>query len=381
MKIDQDQKFEHFAKSYRLGDIAKVVRGERVTKAQLSDGYQYPVISGGTRPLGYFTRYNRSSNVITIAQYGTAGYIDWQNQAFWANDVCYCIYPNELILNRFLYYSLLNQQEHIFELKTNAIPAHLPIESLVSVKITIPSLEIQKEIVRILDTFTELEAELEAELETRIKQYSYYKKYLLSDEIYRNCEEFSLFDIAYFRNGKGHESCIVDKSDYIVVNSKFISANGNVIKTSDSQLSPLYRNDIALVMSDLPNGKALGKCYLIESDGKYTLNQRIGAITTKNEESVKTKYLYYQLNRNRQLLRYDNGVDQTNLKKNEILEILVSVPPIEIQERVIHILDQFDTLVNDISQGLPAEIAARRKQYEYYRNKLLTFKEVANESV
>jgi len=159
---NQDKKFEHFAKTYKLGDIAKIVRGERVTKSQLSDGFHFPVISGGTKPLGYFTKYNRSSNVITIAQYGTAGYIDWQNKAFWANDVCYCIYPNESILNRFLYFSLLNQQELIYSLKTNAIPAHLPIESLLNIKITVPSHVIQQEIVRILDTYTELEAELEA---------------------------------------------------------------------------------------------------------------------------------------------------------------------------------------------------------------------------
>ena len=89
-----------------------------------------------------------------------------------------------------------------------------------------------------------------------------------------------------------------------------------------------------------------------------------------------TKFLFYALNRNSQLLRYDNGVDQTNLRKDDILNIHIPVPPIEEQQRIVAILDRFDALCNDISEGLPAEIEARQKQYEYYRDKLLTFKEV-----
>ena len=80
------------------------------------------------------------------------------------------------------------------------------------------------------------------------------------------------------------------------------------------------------------------------------------------------------LSRNRQLLRYDSGADQTNLRKDNILEIEIPVPPIAEQERIVKILDKFDALVNDISIGLPAELSARRQQYEYYRGKLLTFK-------
>lgn len=72
---------------------------------------------------------------------------------------------------------------------------------------------------------------------------------------------------------------------------------------------------------------------------------------------------------------YDNGVDQTNLRKDDILNIHIPVPPIEEQQRIVEILDCFDKLCNDISEGLPAEIEARQKQYEYYRDKLLTFKE------
>jgi len=183
----------------------------------------------------------------------------------------------------------------------------------------------------------------------------------------------TLGEIANFLNGKAHENDIVSNGKYIVVNSKFISTNGKVSKSSNSQICPIYKNDILMVMSDLPNGQALAKCFLVDKDDIYTLNQRICALTAKDNNEINTKFLLYIINRNQQLLRYNNGVDQTNLRRDQILEINIPVPPLEEQERIVSILDRFDTLVNDISSGLPAEITSRRKQYEYYRDKLLTF--------
>lgn len=239
------------------------------------------------------------------------------------------------------------------------------------VVIPIPPLPVQQEIVRILDTFTELTAELTA----RKKQYEYYTEQLLTFE--NNITTQQLRELITFRNGKGHEKDIVGDGKYIVVNSKFISTRGDVKKYSNKQICPLYVDDILMVMSDLPNGRALAKCFLVDADNKYTLNQRIGCFHINDENIICTKFLFYVLNRNRQLLKYDNGVDQTNLRKDDILNISIPVPPIQEQQRIVDILDRFDALVNDISIGLPAEIAARQKQYEYYRDKLLTFKEIS----
>lgn len=250
---------------------------------------------------------------------------------------------------------------------------------LVNIIIPVPPLPVQSEIVRILDNFTELTTRLATELTTELtarkKQYEYYKKKLLTfgDDIPTQ----QLRELVAFKNGKGHEKNIVGDGKYVVVNSKFISTNGEVRKYSNSQICPLYANDILMVMSDLPNGRALAKCYLVESDDKYTLNQRIGCFHSNDESVICTKFLFYVLNRNQQLLRYDNGVDQTNLRKDDILNISIPVPTIEDQKHIIAILDRFDSLYNDISTGLPAEIKARQKQYEYYRDKLLTFKKLS----
>lgn len=293
-----------------------------------------------------------------------------------------CLRPKSgRILARFLFH-FLNQdkfEQVAIQNSTGGGQKNLSTTWLAKFKIPIPPLEVQQEIVRILDNFTELTAELTAELKARKAQNRYYKAKLLSFN--QVVPRYKLDEIVHFRNGKGHEKEISVDGKYVVVNSRFISTDGQVQKYSHNQLCPLFENDILMVMSDLPNGRALAKCYVVEKNDKYTLNQRIGAFSSRDERIIQTRYLYYILDRNSQLLRFDNGVDQTNLKKDDILNILIPVPTIEEQSRIVSILDRFDTLVNDIKQGLPAEIAARQKQYEYYRDKLLTFKEVGDESI
>lgn len=191
----------------------------------------------------------------------------------------------------------------------------------------------------------------------------------LIQELCPNGVEYKTLNyVTNFRNGKGHEKDISDNGTYIVVNSKFISTEGAVCKYSNKQIVPLYKDEILMVMSDLPNGRALAKCFIVDKNNKYTLNQRIGAFKVYSS-LMNPRFLFYVLNRNKQLLRYDNGVDQTNLRKDDILKISIPVPPLEVQCEIVRILDNF----TELAAELTAELTARKKQYEYYRNKLLTF--------
>lgn len=270
---------------------------------------------------------------------------------------------------RFVYYAMKCIKYQTLEHSRQWISKYSQIE------IPLPPIEVQTEIVLILDKFTSLEAELEAELDCRKRQYEYYRDKLLSFENVegQEVEWKKLNDIVIFKNGKGHEKSIVDEGKYIIVNSKFVSTNGMVRKYSDVQLCPLYKDSILMVMSDLPNGRALAKCFLVDKDDLYTLNQRVGSFVV-NDNKVVVKFLFYILNRNRQLLQYDNGVDQTNLRKSDILNILIPIPSLAEQHRIVSILDRFESLTTSLQSGLPAEISARRQQYEHYRDKLLTFK-------
>ena len=153
-------------------------------------------------------------------------------------------------------------------------------------------------------------------------------------------EEHTLQDVVTFSNGKAHENCVNDDGDYILVNSKFVSTNGQVQKRVTSQLSPLHKSQFVMVMSDLPNGKALAKCFYVEEDNKYTLNQRVCSFTSNNGNV--SRFLMYQINRNKYYLRFDDGINQTNLKKSEVLSCPVFIPIVREQEKIATLLCKID---------------------------------------
>ncbi len=169
----------------KLGKVCEIIRGKRVTKKEILDKGKHPVVSGGIGFMGYLDEYNREENTITIAQYGTAGFVNWQNQKFWANDVCFSVIPKETLINRYLYYVLTNMQNYLYSISNrSAIPYSISSNNIMQITIPIPPLEIQQEIVKILDQFsaltTDLLAGIPAEIKARKKQYEYYREKLLA---------------------------------------------------------------------------------------------------------------------------------------------------------------------------------------------------------
>lgn len=163
-------------------------------------------------------------------------------------------------------------------------------------------------------------------------------------EIPESWELRKLEDVAEFSNGKAHEKLINSDGEYIVVNSKFISSDGKVKKFTKTPLSLLKVGDVAMVMSDVPNGKALAKCLYVDENEKYTLNQRICSLRTK--KILNSEFLFYVLNRNKNLLKHDDGVGQTNLRKDEVLNCPFQLPPITEQERIVEILKVVDKKIS-----------------------------------
>lgn len=161
-----------------------------------------------------------------------------------------------------------------------------------------------------------------------------------------NWQRLKLGEVCDFFNGKAHEKYIDKKGKYVIVNSKFISSDGKEYKKTNKNFFPLFRGDIVMVMSDVPNGKALAKCFVVDKDNTYTLNQRICALRSNKFE---TRFLYYQLNRNSYLLNFDSGGKQTNLRKNEILECPLLIPPLSEQKRIA---DKIDKLFAEIDKGI-----------------------------
>ncbi|WP_339813952.1 restriction endonuclease subunit S, partial [Zunongwangia profunda] len=207
----------------------------------------------------------------------------------------------------------------------------LNLKIIKNIKVPLPPLPEQQKIADILSTVDEKIAVIDQQITATEELKKGLMQRLLTKgightefkdsplgKIPKSWEVKKISEIADFRNGKGHEKIIDENGDYIVVNSKFISSDGKVIKKSNQNLSPLNKGDIAMVMSDVPNGKALSKCYLVDENDLYTLNQRICLIKAK--DMINNYFLYLSVNRNRYFLAFDNGVGQTNLKKSEVLD-------------------------------------------------------------
>lgn len=171
-----------------------------------------------------------------------------------------------------------------------------------------------------------------------------------------------------FTNGKAHENCITDYGRYIVVNSKFISTEGEVRKFSNNCFCPSEVENILMVMSDVPNGKAIAKCFYVDKNNYYTINQRICSLRVKDDDS---KFLFYVVDRNKYFLAFDDGVKQTNLRKNDVLACPIPLPPTNAeQEAIAEALSDADALI----ESLEKLIAKKRNIKQGTMQQLLTGK-------
>lgn len=241
--------------------------------------------------------------------------------------------------------------------------------------IPVPPMEIQNRIVEVLDKMTSLEAELEAELEARKKQYEYYRNKLLSfNELGGGIERVAwkkISEIAYYPKARINTN-ILSVDTYVGVESLIKDRGG---KTSSSSVPE--GASIEFLPQDILIGNIrpyLKKIWLSDCHGGT--NGDVICIRVLDSKEVIPKYLYHNLASDK-FFDYDNshakGGKMPRGDKNAILAYKIPLPPLEIQSRIVSILDRFEALTTDLQTGLPAEIEARRQQYEYYRNKLLTF--------
>ena len=243
---------------------------------------------------------------------------------------------------------------------------NLSKEKFLKIKIPCPPLEVQEEIVKILDKFGELEAkleaELEAELEARKSQYEFWRGRLLN-------KEYEIKFLPELATNLDNKRKPVTKSDRESGNYPYYGASGIVDYVSNY----IFDDDLLLVSEDGANLKARSTPIAFSSVGKVWINNH--AHVLKFDNMITQKYVEHYLNMI-DLNEYITGAAQPKLNQENLNKIRINIPSsIEEQEKVVIALERFDKLINDINIGLPAEIELRRKQYEYYRNKLLSFEE------
>jgi type I restriction enzyme S subunit len=171
-------------------------------------------------------------------------------------------------------------------------------------------------------------------------------------------EAFKVGSLTEFINGIAHEKIINPLGNYVVVNSKFVSSEGNVEKNCMELINPAKKNDILMVMSDVPNGKAIAKCFLVDSDRKYSVNQRICILRSKETDP---QFLFFQINRNKFYLQFDDGVKQTNLRREDVLNCPIPLPPTLTEQKAIATaLSDVDALINSLDKLISKKKAIKQ---------------------
>ena len=291
------------------------------------------------------------------------------------------------LIPKFLYYIISSDSFFSFH-NQYAKGAKMPRgdkKKILEFPIPVPPIEVQEEIVKILDRFSDYAAELQAELQARKEQYEYYRNLLLSfNPSAYGCGTDGEQEMRDTGNTPPHlltnvnviwktigEICKViqapkklKRKDYGLIGKYPIIDQGQeyVIGYSNQEDALLPEGEYVLFGDHTRNVKYFKGQFIQGADGVKIL---------KTIEGVRTKYLY-QIMKNLKI--EDRGY---NRHWTVVTPILIPIPPLMVQEKIVAILDRFETLVNDLTKGLPAEIAAVKEQYEYYRNKLLTFKQRA----
>lgn len=306
--------------------------------------------------------------VIALAGQGkTRGTVARTRIELCTNQSLCSILPQECVNSDFLYHFLAGEYDNLRAVSSgDGTRGGLNLKMIRAYKVPVPPLAVQCEIVKILDQFTTLEAELEAELEARRAQYEYYRNQLLSYDALASrgpVEWIKLKDIVSMRAG----SSITSKDIATVADSSHVypcyGANG-----IRGYVSAVTNRDNASIIGR--QGALSGNISFAEAPFFATEH----AVVVTPKVKLVLRWLYHTLIV-AELSKYVTKSAQPGLSVRRLKQVEVLFPSIEEQQRIADILDRFDTLVNDISSGLPAEIAARRAQYEYYRDRLLSFPE------
>ena len=332
----------------KVKEIFKVTRGyvlpATITSDLKTDEMPYPVYSSQTKAnglMGYYKDYLYENAITWTTDGANAGTVNYRAGKFYCTNVCGVLLSDEGYANK-LVAEALNQiaWKHVSKVGNPKLMNNVMSEIVVSIPNTIEEQQELSKFFAQLDNLITLH-------QRKYDKLTNVKKSMLDKMFPKNgakvpeirfkgfsdaWEQRKLGEVANYRNGKAHENDIDNKGKYVVVNSKFVSTNGEVRKYSNRQIEPLLKNEIAFVLSDVPNGRAIARTFLVDKDDKYTLNQRIAGITPK--ATICPYYLHILMNRNKYFLQFDDGAKQTNLSVDDVMNF-EEYYPTECEQKLI----------------------------------------------
>lgn len=370
----------------KLGDVCEIKTGKGITQKDCSESSKYPVYSGGKEPMGYYKEFNRNANTVTVSRVGAyAGFVNYVTEDFYLNDKCFSVLPqkDEDINSKYLYYKLKALECSIINMQSGGGVPTINTKKVGSLEIPLPPIEVQTEIVRILDKFTSLEAELEAELDCRKRQYEYYRDKLLSfDNVGgQEVEWKKMSEVFDMRNGYTPSKT---KAEYWEGGTipwfrmEDIRENGRILSDSIQHITMVGVKKGKLFPANsfiLATTATIGEHALVIADS--LANQQFTNLTVRNSLSNRLliKFVFHYMFIVDEWCKKNINVSGfASVDMNKFKKLEFPIPSLEEQHRIVSILDRFESLTTSLQSGLPAEIAARRQQYEHYRDKLLTFK-------
>lgn len=343
-------------KRYKLKEIAELKRGVVISKDYINEhAGEYPVYSSQTENngcLGFIDTYAYDGTYLTWTTDGAnAGTVFYREGKFNITNVCgLVIVTNPQISVKYLYYILsITAPKYVNRGMGNP---KLMSNVMQELQIPLPPLAVQSEIVRVLDKFTLYKSELAAELAARLQQYEYYRDKLLTFD--DSVQWKKLGEILTIKNGRDYK--------HLGKGTVPVYGSGGIMTYVDTAV---YDKPSVLI----PRKGSLNNLFYID---RPFWNVDTIFYTIINEEVVIPKYIYYYL-QNMHLEKLNKAGGVPSLTQNILCMVSIPIPSLAEQERIVSILDRFDKLCHDIREGLPAEIDLRQKQYEHYRDKLLTF--------
>lgn len=330
---------------------------------KIGNGRDYKHLNAGDIPVygsgGYMTSvddYLHDGESVCIGRKGTIDKPIFLTGKFWTVDTLFYTYSFHKCLPKFLY-RIFQQITWYKYNEAGGVPS-LSKTTIGNIDILVP--KNKKEQQKIVDCFDSLDNLINT-VSDKIDALKEYKKGLMQQLFpveskaipalrfpeFKNAGEWketTLGEEVFYENGKAHENDIDETGKYIAVNSKFISTDGEVVKCTNSPNCLAEEGDILMVLSDVPNGRAIAKCFVVDSNDRYTVNQRVCKLKPKKVVSL---LLYYIINRNPYLLAFDDGVKQTNLKKEDVLKNPFKLPndPKE-QQKIADFLSSVDELIS-----------------------------------